>query len=36
LPDKVDTAQHAGLLGKLGLNPQDLISKLGAGGIAGL
>jgi hypothetical protein len=38
LPQQVDTDQHAGLLSKLGLNPQDLIAKLaggGAGGIAG-
>jgi hypothetical protein len=32
LPDQVDTEQHAGLLGKFGLNPQDLIAKLGGGG----
>ena len=35
LPDQVDTEQHADLLQKLGLNPQDLLSKLG-GGIPGL
>jgi hypothetical protein len=33
LPDQVDTDQHAGLLEKYGINPQDLISKLGGGGI---
>ncbi len=31
LPDHVDTDQHAGLLGKFGLNPADLIGKLGGG-----
>jgi hypothetical protein len=36
LPEKVDTAQHGGLLQGLGLSPQDLISKLGAGGVSGL
>jgi hypothetical protein len=36
LPDQVDTEQHAGLLGKFGLNPQDLIAKLGSGGGGGL
>lgn len=29
LPDQVDTEQHSDLLQKFGLNPQDLISKLG-------
>jgi hypothetical protein len=33
LPDQVDTEQHAGLLQKFGIDPQDLISQLGAGGI---
>ena len=33
LPDQVDTEQHAGLLEKFGINPQDLISQLGGGGI---
>jgi len=32
LPDQVDHEEHAGMLGKLGLDPQDLISKLGGGG----
>jgi hypothetical protein len=32
LPDQVDTDQHAGILERLGLNPADLISKLGGGG----
>ena len=35
LPGQVDTDQHAGLLEKLGLNPMDLISKLGGGGLGG-
>jgi len=33
LPDQVDTEEHAGLLQKFGIDPQDLISKLGGGGI---
>lgn len=32
LPQRVDTDQHAGLLEKLGLSPQDLITKLARGG----
>ncbi|HEX8767813.1 MAG TPA: hypothetical protein VF714_05545 [Jatrophihabitans sp.] len=36
LPDKVDTDQHSGLLGKLGVNPQDLLGKGGLGGLGGL
>jgi hypothetical protein len=38
LPDQVDPEQHAGLLQKFGLNPQDLISKFmqGGGGLGGL
>jgi hypothetical protein len=35
LPDQVDTDQHAGLLEKFGLNPADLLSKLGGGGLGG-
>jgi hypothetical protein len=31
LPDKVDTDQHAGLLEKFGINPADLLGKLGGG-----
>lgn len=31
LPDQVDTDTHSGLLAKLGLNPADLITKLGGG-----
>ena len=29
LPAKVDTDQHSDLLGKLGINPGDLMGKLG-------
>ncbi|MFD3443269.1 hypothetical protein ACFDTO_01555 [Microbacteriaceae bacterium 4G12] len=29
LPDKVDTDQHGDLLAKFGVNPQDLLGKLG-------
>ncbi len=43
LPDQVDTDQHAGLLGKFGINPADLIAKFtgggdaaGSGGIGGM
>ena len=32
LPQQVDTEQDAGLLQKLGINPADLIAKLGGGG----
>jgi hypothetical protein len=35
LPDQVDPEQHADLLQKLGIEPQDVLSKLG-GGIPGL
>jgi hypothetical protein len=31
LPDQVDTEQDAGLLDKFGVDPQELISKFGAG-----
>ena len=33
LPDQVDTDQHAGLLEKLGIDPQDILSQLGGGGL---
>ena len=34
LPDKVDTDQHAGLLQRFGLDPQELIQKaMGGGGL---
>jgi hypothetical protein len=29
LPDTVDTDQHAGLLDKFGINPQELLGGLG-------
>jgi len=32
LPDQVDTDQHAGLLQKLGIDPGDLLTKIGGGG----
>jgi hypothetical protein len=32
LPDQVDTDQHAGLLQKFGLDPQDLVQKFMGGG----
>ena len=36
LPDQVDPEQHADLLQKFGLDPQDLIGKLGGlGGLGG-
>jgi hypothetical protein len=35
LPDQVDTEQHADLLQKFGLDPQDVLGKLG-GGVPGL
>jgi hypothetical protein len=35
LPDQVDPEQHADLLQKFGLDPKDLLGKLG-GGIPGL
>lgn len=41
LPDQVDPEQHAGLLGQLGLDPQELIGLVtggggGGGGLGGL
>ena len=35
LPDQVDPERDSGLLGKFGLKPQDVLSKLG-GNIPGL
>jgi hypothetical protein len=32
LPQQVDTERDSGMLQKLGLNPADLMSKLGGGG----
>jgi hypothetical protein len=36
LPDQVDTEQHSGQLEKLGIDPQDLLSKLGGGSAGGI
>lgn len=41
LPGQVDPAQDAGLLSKLGINPQELIAKFaggsgGSGGVGGM
>jgi hypothetical protein len=39
LPDKVDPQEHAGLLQKFGVDPQELLSKFmggGGGGLGGL
>ena len=34
LPDQVDTDEHAGILQKIGLDPQDLIQRfMGGGGL---
>lgn len=35
LPSTVDTEQHAGLLARLGLDPQDLIARFAGGGLGG-
>lgn len=35
LPQQVDTDQHAGLLEKFGLSPQDLIALVSGGGGGG-
>jgi hypothetical protein len=35
LPEQVDTDQHAGLLEKFGLDPAEIISKLGGGALGG-
>jgi hypothetical protein len=32
LPDEVDHEKDAGLLGRFGLNPQELLKKIGGGG----
>ncbi len=35
LPEQVDTDQHAGLLEKFGLDPAEIIGKLGGGALGG-
>lgn len=35
LPDQVDTDEHAGLLEKFGLDPAEIVSKLGGGALGG-
>jgi hypothetical protein len=32
LPSKVDTDEHQGILDRLGLDPQDIIGRLGGSG----
>jgi hypothetical protein len=36
LPGEVDTDRDAGLLSKFGLDPMELVKKLGGGGLGGL
>ena len=36
LPDQVDPERDSGLLQKFGLEPQDVLSKIGGGGGLGL
>ncbi len=36
LPDKVDTDRDSGLLSKFGIDPAELLGKLGGGKIPGL
>jgi hypothetical protein len=36
LPDQVDTDQHAGLLERFGLNPQELLTRFTGGKGGGL
>jgi hypothetical protein len=36
LPGQVDTEKDAGLLQKFGIDPMDLVKKLGGGGLGGL
>lgn len=35
LPDQVDPERDSGLLAKLGLDPQELVSKFAGGGLLG-
>jgi len=36
LPDRVDPQKHAGILSQLGVDPQELMGKLGGGGLGGM
>jgi hypothetical protein len=36
LPGEVDTDRDAGLLSKFGIDPMELVKKLGGGGLGGL
>ena len=36
LPGQVDTDRDAGLLSKFGIDPMELVKKLGGGGLGGL
>ena len=36
LPDQVDTERDASMLGRFGIDPQDLLGRLGGGNIPGL
>ena len=36
LPDQVDHEQHAGLLQKYDIDPQELLQKFGGGGLGNL
>jgi hypothetical protein len=36
LPDRVDTERDSGLLQRFGVDPGDLLGKIGGGGIPGL
>lgn len=36
LPDQVDPERDSGLLDKFGIDPKELLGKLGGGGIPGL
>ena len=35
LPDRVDPEQHGGLLQQFGLDPAEILQKLGGGGLGG-
>ena len=36
LPDRVDTERDSGLLARFGVDPGELLGKMGGGGIPGL